>query len=189
MARVTVRVMVTVTVTVRGKVMVKGKVRVKVRVKGMVRVKGKVMVMVRVMVTVRVRVMVKVMVKGTLTTIKEEIMNEILKEQLQNIIETLHTLDTSCVKSDDHILSTFLTKNVFIRTVTHHYTGKALCIKDGFLMLKDCAWIADDGRFSTALSKGVFEEVEPFPDGLVFIGLGSILDVSEWMHELPRKQK
>ena len=116
-------------------------------------------------------------------------MNEILKEQLQNIIETLHTLDTSCVKSDDHILSTFLTKNVFIRTVTHHYTGKALCIKDGFLMLKDCAWIADDGRFSTALSKGVFEEVEPFPDGLVFISLGSILDVSEWMHELPRKQK
>ena len=150
---------------------------VKVRVRVMVKVRGK------------VKVMVKVRVKGTITTIKEEIMNEILKEQLQNIIETLHTLDTSCVKSDDHILSTFLTKNVFIRTVTHHYTGKALCIKDGFLMLKDCAWIADDGRFSTALSKGVFEEVEPFPDGLVFIGLGAILDISEFMHELPRKQK
>ena len=150
-----------------------------------VTVRVTVTVMVRVTVTVTVRVMVRVKV----TTNKEEIMNELLKEQLKNIIETLNELDTSCVKSEDHVLATFLTKSVFIRTVTHHYTGKLLCVKDGFLMLKDCAWISDDGRFSTALSSGVFEEIEPFLDGIVFIGLGAILDISEFMHELPRKQK
>lgn len=129
------------------------------------------------------------MVTVKVTTNKEEIMNETLKEQLQNIIEILHTLDTSCVKSEDHVLATFLTKNVFIRTVTHHYTGKLLCVKDGFLMLIDCSWIADDGRFSTSLEKGSLEEVEPFPAGPVFIGIGSIIDISEWKHQLPRVQK
>ena len=155
--------MFTVTVTV------KVRVRVKVMVRAMVKVRGKVMVRVRV----------------TLTN-KDKFMTSTLRETL---MKTLEEIEATSLRSDDHILSTFLAKNVFIRTVTHHYTGKALCIKDGFLMLKDCAWIADDGRFSTALSNGVFEEVEPFPDGLVFISLGSILDVSEWMHELPRKQK
>ena len=167
--------------------MVKSKVKVKV----MVMVKVKIMGMVRVTVMVKVKVRgkgmvrVTVMVKVTLTN-KDKFMTSTLRETL---MKTLEEIEATSLRSDDHILSTFLAKNIFIRTVTHHYTGKALCIKDGFLMLKDCAWIADDGRFSTALSKGVFEEVEPFPDGLVFISLGSILDVSEWMHELPRKQK
>jgi hypothetical protein len=155
--------------------MVKGRVRGR----GKVMVKGRVRAMGTVMVTVTVKVRVKL-------TNKDKFMTSTLRETL---MKTLEEIEATSLRSDDHILSIFLAKNVFIRTVTHHYTGKALCIKDGFLMLKDCAWIADDGRFSTALSKGVFEEVEPFPDGLVFISLGSILDVSEWMHELPRKQK
>jgi len=156
-----------VKVMVRVKVMVMVIVKVKVKVKGKVRGRG------------------KGMVKGTLTN-KDKFMTSTLRETL---MKTLEEIEATSLRSDDHILSTFLKKNVFIRTVTHHYTGKALCIKDGFLMLKDCAWIADDGRFSTALSNGVFEEVEPFLDGIVFIGLGAILDISEFMHELPRKQK
>ena len=154
-------------------------VRVMVRVRVMVKVRVRVKVMVRAMVKVTVKV------RGKLTN-KDKFMTSTLRETL---MKTLEEIEATSLRSDDHILSIFLAKNVFIRTVTHHYTGKALCIKDGFLMLKDCSWIADDGRFSTALSKGVFEEVEPFPDGNVFISLGSILDVSEWMHELPRKQK
>jgi hypothetical protein len=42
-------------------------------------------------------------------------------------------------------------KNYFIRTVTHHYTGKLIKVTPKELVLKDAAWIADDGRFMNAL--------------------------------------
>lgn len=76
---------------------------------------------------------------------------------------------------------------VFIRTVTHHYTGRVVSITDRWLVIEDAAWIADDGRFSAALSSGELSEVEPYPDGAVWIGVGAILDVSEWHHDLPRQ--
>ena len=64
----------------------------------------------------------------------------------------------------------------FIRTVTHHYTGKLVEVYEDELVMEDVAWIADDGRFSEALEKKEFEEVEPYPDGQVIIGRGAILD-------------
>lgn len=75
---------------------------------------------------------------------------------------------------------------VFVRTVTHHYTGRVESISDRWLVLTECAWIADDGRFSVALATGTLNEVEPFPDGAVWIGVGTILDLSAWSHDLPR---
>lgn len=77
---------------------------------------------------------------------------------------------------------------VLIRTVTHYTTGR---IKDVFaheIVLEDAAWIADTGRFYDALKEGTLSEVEPI-QGLVIIGRGSIVDVFEWVHELPRTQK
>jgi hypothetical protein len=65
---------------------------------------------------------------------------------------------------------------VFIRTVTHHYTGRLVEVWPTELVLTDCAWIADDGRFSEAMASGKLNEVEPFPDGRVVIGRGAILD-------------
>lgn len=79
-------------------------------------------------------------------------------------------------------------KNVFVRTVTHHYTGKLVAIVDGYLTLDDAAWIADDGRFADALGEGTLGEVEPYP-GTCYVSAGSLVDVSEWLHELPRTQK
>lgn len=80
--------------------------------------------------------------------------------------------------------------NYFIRTVTHHYTGKLVAIHEHELVFTDAAWIADDGRFSDALLTGSFDEVEPFPDGAcTIIGRGSVLDATEITFPLPRSQK
>lgn len=86
------------------------------------------------------------------------------------------------------IIASYVGKPVFIRTVTHHYTGKLEEADGQFLRLSDAAWIADDGRFTQALANGALSEIEPYP-GECLIGAGSVLDVSEWLHDLPRSQK
>ena len=77
---------------------------------------------------------------------------------------------------------------VFIRTVTMHYTGRITSVTDYDLVLEDASWIADSGRFSTALKNGDLSEVEPFP-GSAIIPLGCIVDISAWNHKLPREVK
>lgn len=74
---------------------------------------------------------------------------------------------------------------VFVRTVTHHYTGRVAEIGDDYIVLIDAAWIADDGHFSVALETGKFAEVEPYPDP-VELGRGAIVDATVWRHALPR---
>jgi len=63
-----------------------------------------------------------------------------------------------------------------IRTVTMIDTGVLVAVDDHEIILSDAAWIADTGRFSAALKNAEFNEVEPFPDGLVAIGRGSVID-------------
>ena len=79
--------------------------------------------------------------------------------------------------------------NYFIRTVTHHHTGQLVQVTEHELVLKNAAWIADDGRFADALAKVEFNEVEPFPpDALVIVGRGSIIDACQ-IGTLPTSQK
>lgn len=80
-------------------------------------------------------------------------------------------------------------KNYFLRTVTHHLTGKLIKVTAKELLLESAAWIADDGRFHEALRDGKLNEVEPFPDGDVIVGRGSVVDAVLWKHELPRVAK
>ena len=81
-------------------------------------------------------------------------------------------------------------KNYFIRTVTHHLTGKLIKVTSKELVLENAAWIADDGRFMQAIRDGLLNEVEPFPDKYeVIVGRGSLIDCVEWSHPLPREQK
>ena len=80
-------------------------------------------------------------------------------------------------------------KNYFMRTVTHHLTGKLIRVTEKELVLQNAAWIADDGRFYQAIKDGKLNEVEPFPDGEVIVGRGSLIDCVEWKHALPREQK
>jgi hypothetical protein len=91
--------------------------------------------------------------------------------------------------SDAHILwHKYADKNVFVRTVTHHYTGKLTHLSDGFMVLSNAAWIADDGRFNECLAKGTPNEVEPYP-AEACVAIGAIVDICHWGHELPRTVK
>jgi len=70
-------------------------------------------------------------------------------------------------------------KPYFIRTVTHHLTGRLIKVTKLELVLEDAAWIADDGRFHEAIKSGNFSEVEPYPDGAqVIVGRGSLIDAT-----------
>lgn len=80
-------------------------------------------------------------------------------------------------------------KNYFIRTVTHHHTGELVAVGTFEIVLRNAAWIADDGRLTQALEKSEFNEVEMFPvDSLVLIGRGSIIDAVE-INTIPKSQK
>ena len=67
-------------------------------------------------------------------------------------------------------------------------TGKVVKVTDQEIVLEDAAWIADTGRFSDAIKKCEFNEVEPFPDGKVIIGRGAIIDAVK-IKKSPRSQK
>ena len=68
-------------------------------------------------------------------------------------------------------------ENYFIRTVTHHHTGRLVQVTPTELVFENAAWIADDGIFTEALATCRFEEVEMFPAGSrVIIGRGSLID-------------
>jgi hypothetical protein len=81
-------------------------------------------------------------------------------------------------------------KNIFIRTVTHHLTGRLVAVHAQELVLEDASWIADDGRFAEAMESGKFGEVEPYPSGCqVFVGRAGIIDARHFAFTLPRSQK
>ena len=71
----------------------------------------------------------------------------------------------------------YLGENIFVRTVTHHYTGHVTSVDSLSLTVDSAAWIADDGRFNEALKYGDFCEVEPYPMP-VTISLYAILDIT-----------
>lgn len=79
--------------------------------------------------------------------------------------------------------------NVFIRTVTNYFTGHIIAFNKEEIIIDQAAWIPETERWFTSLSTGVLREVEPYPDGLVHICRGAIIDYSEWKHELPKVQK
>lgn len=75
-----------------------------------------------------------------------------------------------------------------IRTVTMIDTGRLVAVSSQELVLEDAAWIPDTGRFSDSLRKSEFGEVEPFPDGRVIVGRGSVIDAIR-IKVAPRSQK
>lgn len=83
---------------------------------------------------------------------------------------------------------------VYVRTVTHHQVGEIVSIEtvgqQSFLVLKNASWVADSGRWTTALKDSFSKtaEIEPF-ESEVLVNIGSIIDVTEWKHELPTKQQ
>lgn len=76
----------------------------------------------------------------------------------------------------------------FIRTVTNYFTGKVKSITDFDIVLSDAAWIPDTGRFTEAVEKGTFNEVEIYPNDVIILK-NSIIDLTKIDYELPRSQK
>lgn len=75
-----------------------------------------------------------------------------------------------------------------IRTVTMIDTGRLVAVTEHELVLEDAAWIADTGRFMQAVASAEFGEVEPFPNGRVIIGRGSVIDAVK-ITRISRSQK
>lgn len=77
----------------------------------------------------------------------------------------------------------------FIRTVTHHHTGVVVAVTEQEIVLRDAAWIADDGRFTQSLATCDFKEVEMFPAGRdVIVGRATVIDAVQ-IDSLPTAQK
>ena len=97
-------------------------------------------------------------------------------------------LSSKAIAASDHPYT--IGANYFIRTVTHHLTGKLIEVGPQELVLMDGAWIADDGRLMDALKSATFAEVEPFPDDTkIIVGRASIIDAQILTGKLPRSQK
>lgn len=79
-------------------------------------------------------------------------------------------------------------ESVFIRTVTHYFTGRVKSVTSSDVVLEDAAWIADMGRYHVALQTGALGEIEPIPSWVI-IGRGGIIDIVPWTHALPKAAK
>lgn len=84
-------------------------------------------------------------------------------------------------------LESLVGSKLFIRTVTYHCVGRVIGFRDGFFQLKDASWVADSGRFMNAIKEGELNEVEPV--GSMWVSVNSIVDMFEWLHDLPNEQK
>lgn len=95
-----------------------------------------------------------------------------LKEirEVQNLLSWL----PSASQKPDHPWE--IGKIYLIRTVTMIDVGRVIAVYPTEIVLEDACWVADTGRFSQAVASAEFGETEPFPDGHVIIGRGSIID-------------
>ena len=110
-----------------------------------------------------------------------DIENLILKQ-----IREIASLTSGAAVRDDSAWE--IGKIYLIRTVTMIDTGRLIAVTPHELVIEDAAWIADTGRFSDAVAKAEFGEVEPFPAGRVIIGRGSVIDAVQ-IRVAPRSQK
>ena len=97
-----------------------------------------------------------------------------MKEKTKKVIDTSNPFEIG--------------KYYLIRTVTMANTGKVVRVLPQEIVLEEASWIADTGRFSDAIKSVNFNEVEPFPNGEVIIGRGSIIDACK-ISNSPRSQK
>lgn len=78
-------------------------------------------------------------------------------------------------------------KAYLLRTVTYHMLGKLERISGNFLVLSEASWVADSGRFGTAISTGELNEIEYVGDAIVSIN--SLVDAFPWGHKIPKATK
>ncbi len=108
-------------------------------------------------------------------------------EAAERIAKALNRPTSSIAPTSDDLICD-VGKSYFIRSVTHHYTGRCVRVNKDWIELEDAAWIADDGRFNNFLKTGEANEVEPYVEN-VRILIACILDVTEFKHALPKTVK
>jgi hypothetical protein len=101
-------------------------------------------------------------------------------------IKEIQELTTNSVNESGSLMK--IGKHYFIRTVTMYLVGKLKHVTNRELLLEDASWIPDTGRFSDALSTGIFNEVEPFCDDVI-VNRDCIVDATLFNHLLPNEKK
>lgn len=76
---------------------------------------------------------------------------------------------------------------LFLRTVTYHLLGEVEATEGHWLKLKNASWVADSGRFHTAVESGKLSEVEYIGDA--FVNTETVTDAFPWLHDLPLKSE
>jgi len=110
---------------------------------------------------------------------------ELTLKQLRELAQTY-----ACIARPTETLHEFwqIGKPYLIRTVTMIDAGTLVAVTEHEIILRDASWIADTGRFAAALEACEFNEVEPFPSGLVAIGRGSVIEAVQ-ITKVPRGVK
>jgi hypothetical protein len=112
------------------------------------------------------------------------------KKKIDKEISELKGLfgDVSVSSNEKFSYSDFESENVFVKTVTHHYTGHVVEVTRDTIKLENACWIADDGRFNESMKdSNNFNEVEPFKYPIE-LNKGAILVVTK-MDTIPREVK
>lgn len=94
--------------------------------------------------------------------------------------------EPSLARESDFVIG----KTYLIRTVTMIQVGRIKKISDRFITLEDASWVADTKRFYNVLKGGFSKEaeIEPFINDAI-VGLGAIIDATQFTHILPTKQQ
>jgi len=82
-------------------------------------------------------------------------------------------------------------KTYLIRTVTHYQVGKLEDIYESELVLSNSSWVQDTGRFSDCLKDGLENCPEACVEPIIgncIVTRGSIVDVCEYHHPLPKEK-
>ena len=108
---------------------------------------------------------------------------EVSDETYEKIKDQLTQEESKEINSYDDLIG----QKYFFRTVTYHWVGRVTKRIGGFLKLEQSSWIADSGRFMTAIKDGLLSEVEPV--GVSYVSIDSLTDFIPWKHALPMEQK
>ena len=115
-------------------------------------------------------------------------LNKLNFEDLKKEVETLEKKKKVVTKQTKGFYQ--LGEPYMIRTITMIYTGRLIKSSDKELVLTECAWIPDTGRWQQACENGNFGEVEPYPKyAEVIINREAVLDLFKVNFKLPTEQK
>lgn len=77
-----------------------------------------------------------------------------------------------------------------IRLVTHYWVGQLMAVYEHEMVLRNASWVADTGRFHTAVETGKMSEIEFVGNkNDVIVGRGALIDAVVWNHKLPKESK